>query len=95
MKMATFRHLFAALGTALAVLAAAPADAQDRDRRQPSREQARPMPPPGKQFERAERRDDREKGGDRLSPEERRKLREDINQHGREIYRDRERGRGR
>lgn len=78
------------------MFATAPAEAQQRLRRQPPPEHARPMPPPGKQvYDRRDQRGhfERERGPDRMSLEERRKLREDIGQHGREIYRDRRGGR--
>jgi hypothetical protein len=91
------KRFLAALGLAALTLTTAPAEAQQRDRRGPPPENARPMPPPGRPSQ-LDRREERERppadrGQDRLSPEERRKLREDINQHGREIYRDREQGR--
>ena len=88
------KRLLATLSIAVLAFMAAPADAQQRDRRGQPPEHARPMPPPGKQpaqDRRAER--EQERGSDRLSPEERRKLREDINNHGREIYRDKDRRR--
>jgi hypothetical protein len=66
------------------------AQAQPSGRRFPPPEQGRPaMPPPGKQVD--DRRNERDRGGQnwqRMSPEERRQLREDIGQHGREIYRE-------
>ncbi|OGA28207.1 MAG: hypothetical protein A3I01_02025 [Betaproteobacteria bacterium RIFCSPLOWO2_02_FULL_65_24] len=72
------------------------AQAQPSGRRFPPPDQGRPMmPPPGKQVD--DRRDERQRGGpppqwQRMSPEERRQLREDIGQHGRDIYRDKGRG---
>ena len=90
------KRILASLGAALTLLTV-PAEAQQRDRRGPPPEHARPMPPPGKQpvYDRRDGRDraQPDRGADRLSPEERRKLREGINQHGREIYRDRGRER--
>jgi hypothetical protein len=89
------KRLLASLSIAVLAFMAAPADAQQRDRRGEPPEHARPMPPPGKplQDRRADREREQERGSDRLTPEERRKLREDINNHGREIYRDKDRRR--
>jgi hypothetical protein len=54
------------------------------ERRQPPPQQ--PGPPPGGQ-----RGDPRSDPGQRMSPEDRRQLREDIRQHGGEVYRGRDR----
>lgn len=55
------------------------------ERQEPRREQFDRRPPQGDRNERAERSD---RGGQRMTPEERRALRDQVRDHGRDIYRD-------
>jgi hypothetical protein len=98
------KRLLAACGLAALMALGGTASAQSRQgghpfpgrdaaQRMPAPDDARRMPPRRVDDRRDAR--DEGRGGAHMSPEERRQLREDIGQHGREIYRDRERGRGR
>lgn len=89
--------LFAAFASAFIVLAASlPAQAQPagRDQQPRVRQERQQQLPPGAADQ---RRDERGVGeplpAGRLTPEERRQLRSDIREHGREVYRDRARRR--
>ena len=60
------------------------------DERQAERERYQPLPPQGDAQVRERMRERRGEGGAReLSPDQRRELRRDIFEHGREVYRER------
>ena len=81
------------IGIAVALMVAWPAAAQHPPgpggrRMQPPPAQRQFQPPPQRQFQPPGRESGSDDRRGRMTPEERQQLRRDINQHGREVYRE-------